>query len=155
MIKIDKVEDGCMSRGQIFIFDVIIATTAFFLLALVITSISREPVPPGREATYAVCLSGLEALKANGTLSSVAVNSASESLLNYSLKQLPGRFGYKLDLSTYNLNGSLLASYSGQSGNLTDAVSGGNIVSVQSSFISNGSSPVFGKAALRCWVEYG
>jgi hypothetical protein len=153
MIKIDKDEDGCMGRGQIFIFDVIIATTAFFLLALVITSISRESVPPGREATYAVCLSGLEALKANSTLALVANQSAPESLLNHSLKRLPGRFGYELDVSTYQLNGSLFANYGGQSGNPTDAVQDGNIISVQSSFISNGPSPLLGKAALRCWVE--
>ncbi len=141
-----------MSRAQIFIFDVIIATTAFLLLTFAIVSLSRQGAPPARQEAYIVCLSGLEALKENNTLSDVANGTMPESLLNTSLGNLPTRFGYELNLTTYSVSGAKVKAYYGLSGNLTDAELRGDLVSVWSSFVTDNATPLMGKARLRCWV---
>ncbi len=141
-----------MARAQIFMFDVIIAATAFFLMALLIVSISRQGAAEARQQTYVLCLSSLESLKANGTLSSVANESALESLLNTSLSQLPSRFGYELTITAYSLDGSQIASYYGLSGNLSDAMLRGDLISAESSFVTTNATPRLGRARLRCWV---
>ena len=140
------------SRAQIFTFDVIIAATAFLLLAFVFASLSRPSVSPARQEAYVMCLSGLEALKGNNTLSDVANGTRPESLLNSSLSQLPVRFGYELNLTTYSMSGTQAGAYYGLSGNLTDAELRGELMAVWSSFVTDNATPLIGKARLRCWV---
>lgn len=93
-----------MTRAQIFMFDVIIATTAFILMALFIASLTRSSAAP-RQDTYIFCMSALEALKGNSTLQLIANNTLPESILNSSLSKLPSRFGYEINMSVYSLLG--------------------------------------------------
>jgi hypothetical protein len=142
-----------MKKAQIFMFDVIIAVTAFIVMALAITSISRQGESQARQETYSFCLSVLEALKANGTMASVGNETTPESALNLSLSQLPKRFGYQLNLTTYSLSGSQLNTYSGTSGNVSDAERYKSIIAVQSTFVTANATPLLGEARLRCWVR--
>ncbi|MFH0818088.1 MAG: hypothetical protein V1909_05660 [Candidatus Micrarchaeota archaeon] len=141
-----------MARAQIFTFDVIIAVSAFLLILLLITSISRPGVSQGRQETFLLCLSGIESLKANSTLSLVGNGTKPESLLNASLSSFPARFGYELNVTTYLFSGAKAKDYYGISGNLTDAENRGDIVSVESSFVTDNTTPLMGSARLRCWV---
>lgn len=142
-----------MARAQIFIFDVMIAATAFFLLALVFAGLSRPEPPQARQAVYAACLSSLEALMGNGTIPLVANGTEPESLLNTSVSQLPSRFGYQLNVTTYGLSGSEAASYIGISGNLTEAELYKDIIASESNFATDNATPLLGVARMRCWVQ--
>jgi hypothetical protein len=143
-----------MAKAQIFIFDVIIAITAFVVMALVITSISRQGEAPARQETYLFCASALDSLKANSTISGVANGTYPESSLNTSLSKLPKRFGYYLNVTSYSLSGSKIRSYLGVSGNISDAELYESIIAVQSTFVTNNASPLLGTAQFRCWVRH-
>ena len=142
-----------MARAQIFIFDVIIAVSAFIVMALVITELSRQAEFPERQEAYSMCVFALEALKGNSTIPLVANGTTPESALNSSLFLLPKRYGYRLDVTAYPLNGSPAKSYSGQSGNLTEALLYKDVISAQSSFVTANATPLLGKVQMRCWVR--
>lgn len=142
-----------MGKAQVFIFDVIIAVTAFFFMVLILTAISKSGELSLRQESYSFCLSAMEALYGNGTINSVASGHLPESHLTYSLSSLPRRFGYHINITTYALDGSLLHTYVGVSGNTTEAELYRDISSVQSKFSTYNASPIFGDARLRCWVR--
>ncbi|MFH1447953.1 MAG: hypothetical protein ABIG39_03760 [Candidatus Micrarchaeota archaeon] len=142
-----------MARAQIFMFDIAIAVTVFIIMMLVIASLSTPKSSFPRHQTYSLCLSTLDSLKANGTLSGVANESYPESLLNTSLSQLPTRFGYHLNLTAYSLGGSQLSEYIGINGNITEAEQYSNVIAIQSTVVTDNTSPILGTARMRCWVK--
>ncbi len=142
-----------MRKAQIFMFDIAIAVTAFVVIMILVISFLKPQPSISRQSAYETCLSINEALKANNTLRDVANGTSPESLLNTSLSQLPSRFGYHLNITTYTLSGAEVSTYMGESGNLSAAEQDTNVVAIQSTVVTDNSTPLFGKVRLKCWVK--